>query len=94
MEAHNEKKFITFINLFIDIYFIFRSSNISFADNEPSIVAKHAVLMDYESGKILYNKDGNSKLYPASTTKVWTACLVLKEVKDLNQVIEIKIYLK
>ena len=66
------------------------SSNISFADNEPAIVAKHAVLMDYESGKILYNKDGNSKLYPASTTKVWTACLVLKEVKDLNQVIEIK----
>ncbi|EQE95678.1 D-alanyl-D-alanine carboxypeptidase family protein [Clostridioides difficile CD109] len=36
------------------------SSNISFADNEPAIVAKHAVLMDYESGKILYNKDGNS----------------------------------
>lgn len=66
------------------------SSNISFADDEPAIVAKHAVLMDYETGKILYNKDGDSKLYPASTTKLWTACLVLKEVKDLNQVIEIK----
>ncbi|MGX9757268.1 D-alanyl-D-alanine carboxypeptidase family protein [Clostridioides difficile] len=66
------------------------SSNISFADDEPAIVAKHAVLMDYETGKILYNKSGDSKLYPASTTKAWTACLVLKKVKDLNQVIEIK----
>lgn len=66
------------------------SVNISFADNKPSISAEYAVLMDYETGKVLYDKNGSKKLYPASTTKVWTAYMVLKKVPNLNQVIKIE----
>ncbi len=40
--------------------------------------------MDYETGKVLYQKNGNVKIYPASTTKAWTAYLVIKNVPDLN----------
>lgn len=66
-------------------------ANPSFAyNNEPNILAQYAVLMDYETGKVLYNKNGNQKLYPASTTKAWTAYLVIKHVDDLNEVITIK----
>ena len=60
------------------------------ADAKLNLTAKYAVLMDYETGKVLYSKNGNAKLYPASTTKAWTAYLVIKHVPDLNQVIEIK----
>lgn len=64
------------------------SSKLSFADNnEPSLVAQYAVLLDYETGKVLYDKNGHEKLYPASTTKLWTAYIVLKKVPDLNTVI-------
>lgn len=69
----------------------FSSVNISYANNtEPTLKAKYAVLMDYETGTVLYDKNGSEKLYPASTTKVWTAYVVLKYVSDLNDVIKIE----
>ncbi|WP_042275669.1 D-alanyl-D-alanine carboxypeptidase family protein [[Clostridium] dakarense] len=67
------------------------TANISFANSgKPNLTAEHAVLMDYETGKVLYDKNGSTKLYPASTTKAWTAYVVLKHVPDLSQVVEIK----
>lgn len=48
------------------------------------------VLMDYDSGKILYEKNAENKIYPASTTKIWTAFCVIEKAKDLNEQIEIK----
>ncbi|MGL6107585.1 D-alanyl-D-alanine carboxypeptidase family protein [Romboutsia sp.] len=63
----------------------------SFAtSSNPNLTAQYAVLMDYETGKILYEKNANNKLYPASTTKIWTAYVVLKHVSDLNKVVVIK----
>lgn len=67
------------------------SANEAFANSsKPNLTAGYAVLMDYETGKVLYDKNGSEKLYPASTTKAWTAYVVLKNVPDLSQVIEIK----
>lgn len=62
------------------------------ASNKESLPlqAKYAVLLDYETGKTLYSKNGNQKLYPASTTKMWTAYNVLKNVSDLNEIIKIE----
>ena len=34
--------------------------------------------MDQNSGKILYSKNANTKMYPASTTKIMTAILTLE----------------
>ena len=85
------KKSFSFILVFLIAFLpIFNMNNLSFADSEPSLTAEYAILMDYESGKVLYSKNGYSKLYPASTTKAWTAYVVLKHVKDLNQVVQIK----
>ena len=85
------KKTFSLVLAFIIAFLpIFNVNNLSFADSEPSLTAEYAILMDYESGKVLYSKNGYSKLYPASTTKAWTAYVVLKHVKDLNQVVQIK----
>lgn len=85
------KKIFSLVLAFIIAFLpILNINNLSFADSEPSLTAEYAILMDYESGKVLYSKNGYSKLYPASTTKAWTAYVVLKHVKDLNQVVQIK----
>ena len=61
----------------------------SYAAETPVLQSKYAVLMDYETGNVLFEKNGNSKLYPASTTKAWTAYLVIKHVDNLNERITI-----
>lgn len=74
---------ITFVNLFA-------FANISFAETQPpNISAQYAVLMDYTSGKVLYEKNSNANLYPASTTKMWTAYLTLKYVNNLDEVVTV-----
>lgn len=51
----------------------------SFAeDNVPEMYSPSALLMDYNTGKILYEKNINEKMYPASLTKVLTAIVVLE----------------
>lgn len=85
------KKIFSFVlTLLITFLPVFNTNNLSFADSELNLTAEYAILMDYETGQVLYIKNGHSKLYPASTTKAWTAYVVLKHVNDLNQVVEIK----
>lgn len=49
----------------------------------PSVSAESAVLID-ESGQILYEKNANAKGYPASTTKIMTALVVLEKLDELG----------
>lgn len=44
----------------------------------PQLSAEGAVLMDAETGAILYEKNATERLYPASTTKLMTALLALE----------------
>ncbi|MDD3303446.1 MAG: D-alanyl-D-alanine carboxypeptidase [Clostridia bacterium] len=44
------------------------------------------IVMDYHSGNILYNKAMDDKIYPASTTKILTAILVVENL-DINKAI-------
>lgn len=46
----------------------------------PEIMAEAALLMDAANGEVLYEKNADRKMYPASLTKVMTALLVLEEV--------------
>ena len=43
----------------------------------PSITAKQAILIDGKSGEILFEKAAEERAYPASTTKIMTALIVL-----------------
>lgn len=44
----------------------------------PVVTAPSAILIDAKSGKILYEKNANAKMYPASTTKVMTGILAVE----------------
>lgn len=56
----------------------------------PAVSAASAVLMDAESGRILYEKDAHTRRLIASTTKLMTALVAVEAVEDLEQVITVK----
>ena len=60
---------------------------------QPSLTlyAKSAVLMDAESGRILYEKNGSEILPMASTTKIMT-CILALENGNLNDYAEVSSY--
>ena len=66
----------------LTIFFIL-SSNLSFAA-EPNVDSTAAILVEESTGKILYEKNAYEKMYPASTTKILTAILVLENC-DLDE---------
>lgn len=49
--------------------------------DEPSLVAKYVVLADLDSGRILYSKDMDAQVSPASLTKIMTALLAVEAVE-------------
>jgi serine-type D-Ala-D-Ala carboxypeptidase (penicillin-binding protein 5/6) len=53
------------------------------AASPPDLSAKSAILIDYDTGKVLYQKDAFERRPPASTTKILTAIVAL-EKGDLN----------
>lgn len=52
--------------------------------NEPSINARSAIVMDFETGAVLYQKNAFRKRPMASTTKIMTAIIALENC-DLNE---------
>ena len=46
--------------------------------DDLQIKAEAAILIEPESGKIIYSKNANQKMYPASTTKIMTAILSIE----------------
>lgn len=48
----------------------------------PAISAQGAVLVDMDTGKILYEQNVSSRLYPASTTKIMTALVALEIINE------------
>lgn len=54
-------------------------ASVTFADEKMEILGDSAILMDADTGRILYAKEADEKIYPASTTKIMTAAIILEE---------------
>ena len=76
------KKFINLFNLFL-IFFLINPVNAEF-----NINARTVILQDYLSGQILYEKDADRQIFPASMTKIMTTIIAFDLLKkgdlDLN----------
>ena len=62
------------------VFFVF-SLFLQNAFSKIEIDAPHAILQDHLSGEILYNKDSDTKIYPASMTKIMTTVVVFDMLK-------------
>jgi D-alanyl-D-alanine carboxypeptidase (penicillin-binding protein 5/6) len=49
---------------------------------EPKVTVPKAILLDYLSGEILYEKDPDKSIYPASMTKIMTTIVVFDLLKN------------
>lgn len=58
---------------------------------DQSLYAKSALLMDADSGRILYEKNGYQSMKNASTTKILT-CIVALEYGDMSQLCTVSEY--
>jgi len=68
------KKLLTFIIL--SFFFVeFSSANFD-------VKARTAILQDYYSGEILYEKDADKSIYPASMTKIMTAIIAFDLIRS------------
>lgn len=58
----------------------------AYASTPPDVAGSGVVLMDASNGQILFNKNMDEKLPPASTTKVMTALLTLEKTSLTDNV--------
>ena len=60
-------------------------SNVSltaYAEEPLSITAPSALLMDFDTGKVIYEKNSHEKRACASITKIMTLCLIFEAIDD------------
>ncbi|NMO94207.1 D-alanyl-D-alanine carboxypeptidase family protein [Paenibacillus lemnae] len=60
---------------------LFLTANIEPVGREPEVEAKAVVLIDADSGRILFSRNGDTPLPPASMSKLMTELLILDEIK-------------
>ena len=87
LATHKINKFIVALLLYIYFFSMAIIPVKIFAD-DLEINCQSAVLMDKSTGLIIYQKNPDERKFPASTTKIMTALLVLEKTKDLNQKIK------
>ena len=74
---------------FIFTYALLSSSLIWGFSPDDDLSARALLLMDAKTGKILYQKDADAQLPPASTTKVLTAILTLESQKRFSDLLTV-----
>lgn len=62
----------------------FGDSNLS----SPTLASEAAILIEANSGQVLYDKNSQSQMYPASVTKIATAIYAI-EIGNLNDIVTI-----
>ena len=66
------------LTTFVFLFIIFFSKNLYSFD----IKARTAILQDFNSGKILFEKEPNREIYPASMTKIMTSIIAFELLKS------------
>lgn len=79
------KKIVSVFIAFIILSGLF--TGLVFAE-EPTLKAESAILIDQKTGNVLFEKDADKKMFPASTTKIMTALIALQEVAAGNLSLE------
>ena len=75
------KKLTLIFTIFIIVINLLRPASFAVTSTESDIqiYSDGAVLMESSTGKLLYGKNENKKLYPASTTKILTAIIAIEK---------------
>ncbi len=67
----------------------FLSSSAQAELTSVNVASDHALLIDADTGAVLYEKSAQQQAFPASTTKIMTAILVIENTTDFNELITV-----
>lgn len=76
------------IIMILCLFFMLGSAVPAQAEVVPAVTAEAAVVMDLDSGKVLYGKNEHERRPPASLTKVMTGYLAVKQ-SNLQQIVTV-----
>lgn len=76
----SKSKFIYFF-VFVTVFLSLISVPAKATTPPPELNSKGVVLLDSDTGQVLYSKNGDQQFFPASTTKIITALIVLEKCK-------------
>lgn len=78
------------LSIFISMIIIFSGMvPVCAQGEEVALSAQNAIVIDEESGRVLYEKSAKEKMYPASITKILTIICALEKVDDLDKTVTI-----
>lgn len=82
------KKIISTVIALLVVVNVFINTEPAYAaSSPPEIIGEAAVLIDAKTGEVLFHKNMNKQLYPASTTKIMTAILALEHLDLSNTMV-------
>ena len=64
------------------VFIIFSLSLAEFAKANLNVKARTAILQDFYSGEIIYEKEADISIYPASMTKIMTSIIAFDLIKS------------
>ena len=91
MSGNLKKRVSVFLCILLVAFLALNSSNYTFAKEDLVLYAKAAVLMDAQTGRVLYDKNSSEIMPMASTTKIMT-CIVALENGNLDDVVTVSTY--
>ena len=79
------KKLLAIIILFalcLPVLSVPASAEAWLKDDDVAIAAPSAVLMEKETGRLVYEKNSHERLFPASVTKIMTMLLIVEDIES------------
>ena len=71
---------------FTSLFILFFAASMASAQTSDGVIyptpAKHLIIMDFDSGEILFEKNARAPMAPASMTKIMTASVVFDRIKS------------
>lgn len=86
----NYKKYLTILIFLITIFCLYINifTTYAYASSEPVISSGSAILIENSTSKVLFQKNSDTRLEPASITKIMTAILTI-ENRNLSDVVSV-----
>lgn len=83
------KKYLFIIIIFSICSVSFFPPKVTYAESSPYLTTDGVSLLDADTGQVLFSKNGDKKYYPASTTKIITATIILNKYDNLDTVVTV-----
>ena len=78
------KKFRWFSGLLIAAMLLITAPAAFAMDGAPETAANNVMLVSVNTGAVIYEKNADAQIYPASTTKLMTMAVAIDLIEDLQ----------